>query len=779
MATQGKVVSPGALCTACSKIPPNLFLPGHGVSHELNLSSIADSGSQGCNLCAAFRGGLNRILNISGPKPIENVSVRSEWARSKQASSQGWLAAYDGDQRICRLRFITSYHGDLMVPVDEDPPSIYAREVDFFGTRQSQSQQPSSIDSGRCGLSTASNSDENFSLMNRWLDECLDNHHSCGINGMHIDETGFTLPRRLIDTRGGTLRLVDSSTIPLDPDGSGPSYVTLSHCWGDQSLIPKCTKSNMKQLMTLIDFGSLPRSFQDCITVARKVRIQYVWIDSLCIIQDDADDKNAEVARMALIYSKSICTIVASAAPDSSGGCFVDRVNQQATSPLSVDFSYERIKFTVTIYPYLHDFVDMVSNGPVSTRGWCFQERQLSKRVIYFTEKCIAWECRDAAATEAQPNMASRAWRHKYPNFAMASDRVLDCVPAGASFSQPNWLADEQLRSILLRDNPAFATGGIRLGYKHWMDKWPTIIEEYSPRALSSAYDRLPALGGLASVISGLLTKPLDPRGHAYLAGLFRADLVRQLCWFPDVQDPRSRRKVDVWPPPPREPPACTSKTISDRPSLPSWSWISVEDPVRYYDIDTFFSEADMEQELKEESLGVNGMRYSDLAPQVLESRIDLVVPWYEFGAVSAGRIKISGLALQVEIDEQDFISDISSLVLPKCYAMMRDQKGKHFWSRKRRPIEMVQTTGLIYFDTDPKELPRMTMYCLRLGSKRSLVSSCNPVHVGLVLIKVEDSKLPGGLMVGPWFRRVGMFETWYENRKFLERAMRKEFVII
>lgn len=104
----------------------------------------------------------------------------------------------------------------------------------------------------------------------------------------------------------------------------GP-YVTLSHCWGDFTF-EILTVQNKKQFMEEgIALTRLSKNFQEAIDVARFLDIKYMWIDSLCIIQGDGGDFNAEGDLMDKVYRNSYCNIAAADSRDSRGGLFRDR----------------------------------------------------------------------------------------------------------------------------------------------------------------------------------------------------------------------------------------------------------------------------------------------------------------------------------------------------------------------------------------------------------------------------------------------------------------------
>ncbi|KAK0613663.1 heterokaryon incompatibility protein-domain-containing protein, partial [Immersiella caudata] len=145
-----------------------------------------------------------------------------------------------------------------------------------------------------------------------WVDSCNKSHHKC-----KTARPG--LPKRVLDvgtpTGGGVIRLCRSESAP----SNDKRYVALSHCWGATPL-PKTLTSNVEERREGIEFSHLPRSFQDAVTVTRSIGIRYLWIDSLCIIQDDQTDWQVELSRMADIYNNANLVIAASQAVDSTVG---------------------------------------------------------------------------------------------------------------------------------------------------------------------------------------------------------------------------------------------------------------------------------------------------------------------------------------------------------------------------------------------------------------------------------------------------------------------------
>ena len=144
--------------------------------------------------------------------------------------------------------------------------------------------------------------------MNHWISACAKHHQQCE------DSNAATswLPRRLLEiTQSGgalNLRLIDTTGFP-----GTIQYVALSHMWGDITTSPplRTFKSNYQAMTMDINLDYLPRNFFDAILVCAKLGAHYLWIDSLCIVQDDPDDWARESVAMHLVYRHALCTVVA------------------------------------------------------------------------------------------------------------------------------------------------------------------------------------------------------------------------------------------------------------------------------------------------------------------------------------------------------------------------------------------------------------------------------------------------------------------------------------
>lgn len=170
-------------------------------------------------------------------------------------------------------------------------------------------------------LTGDTSSPESLSRAREWLRLCDESHKLCR---EFLGSGTNSYPARLIDLRpiqsGGLegYRLIETN------GRDKGSYVCLSHCWGPPSkpMPLRTLRSNLSTHLAFIPRKSFPSTFRDAITIATSLGFGYLWIDSLCIIQDSAKDWEAESANMAGIYGGSYLTIAAMSSPDSEGGCF-------------------------------------------------------------------------------------------------------------------------------------------------------------------------------------------------------------------------------------------------------------------------------------------------------------------------------------------------------------------------------------------------------------------------------------------------------------------------
>ncbi|TEY43180.1 hypothetical protein BOTCAL_0376g00120 [Botryotinia calthae] len=301
-----------------------------------------------------------------------------------------------------------------------------------------------------------------FSTANDWLLNCIQKHEACKSN------KHGTLPTRLIFVGEESPRLVFTSDYQ-----ERVRYATLSHSWGSYKPIV-LTSENIDQLTKEISLKILPKTLNDAISITQKLGIDFLWVDTLCIIQNDEDDWQKESALMSSIYGGSVITIAASSARDSSKGCFLKPPNFSGGLRARItDGGHQRVQdFFVT-----KEYDRSTLRAHLGTRAWALQEKMLSPRTIHFGDRGAFWECRSLIASEFFP--AGFPCRFVHP--------------------------------LVCRT-------------REFEGRWPQIVDLYSAANLTYGKDKLPALSGIAKLES-------DHSGDQYLAGMWRRKIEEQLCW--------------------------------------------------------------------------------------------------------------------------------------------------------------------------------------------------------------------------------------------------------
>ena len=246
---------------------------------------------------------------------------------------------------------------------------------------------------GRCIEPTA-NSGNMMKTITGWLDECIQCHQNCQQPAKaHLGQASTTLPARVLDvwpSKGAC-----DNFVKITENFCGP-YVALSHCWGTaRHLVTE--RNSIESHKKGISLQDLPKTFQDAVILTKEIGLRYVWIDSLCIIQDDIKDWINEAAKMADVYQNAYCTIAATGSQGDQEGIFIQR-SKQDVCPLRYSGANNYIAAT-----YIEDDVAAMKElhtSPLSTRAWTLQERLLSRRTLHFTRSRVIWECCSRFETE-------------------------------------------------------------------------------------------------------------------------------------------------------------------------------------------------------------------------------------------------------------------------------------------------------------------------------------------------------------------------------------------
>ncbi|KAK1672359.1 heterokaryon incompatibility protein [Colletotrichum godetiae] len=353
-------------------------------------------------------------------------------------------------------------------------------------------------------LGNRTDSEASRAQMINWMQDCITNHPKC----IRSHSIKSFVPTRVLDvgppdtntgdateTPSSHIRVVDTTKEHI----TGP-YMTLSHCWGTGSFI-RLTETNVNEYTTNgIPWTELQASnanFADAVRVVRTLGMRYIWIDSLCIIQgqEHLQDWSHEAPLMHKVYRNSWCNIAAADSRDHTCGLFRERAAEV------VPVRYESEQPSVTfgdkgwrIFPA--DLWDRDLLGShLYTRGWVFQERMLSPRLLQFTNTQLFWDCATITATESVPAGLPSPLDTK-----SATDR--------------HWRERLQSSALSVRGT----------GEDSLEEFWKSAVAAYTSCNLTFAKDKLAALWGIAKLLR-------DALGEEYAAGLWGINLAEQLAW--------------------------------------------------------------------------------------------------------------------------------------------------------------------------------------------------------------------------------------------------------
>ena len=350
----------------------------------------------------------------------------------------------------------------------------------------------------------------------KWLLDCISTHTLCG-NLRWSSGNPTRLVRILPDFN---LQLVDSlhRHKPLN-------YIALSYCWGiirgkQKSTAGggRTTRNNYERRKQCFSSSELPPTIQDAIILACGLNIDYMWIDSVCIVQDEASDWLHEAGRMHEVYGNAALTLCISSNENAAQPLFQRREAwSYATAPCKLGDQW------LTSLDMSLD--EMRMDSPLSARGWTLQEERLSPRILFWSSQRMYWACSRTTHIEQGSG----------PDVEVSKESLKKAPKPDRPQASP--------QSFLLS-----CRGGQNSTLRA---SWIDIVESYTRRDLTKMQDRLPALSGLASRYHEA------QKDDQYLAGLWRNTIAEDLCW--SVITPRNLQECD---------------NLQDL--LPSWTWASL-----------------------------------------------------------------------------------------------------------------------------------------------------------------------------------------------------------
>jgi hypothetical protein len=369
------------------------------------------------------------------------------------------------------------------------------------------------------------------------IDQCSEGHELCKARFV-ADESRSYLPLRLLDvggSQGDPIKLINGAELKAEL----VTYLALSHCWGGP-IDAKLYKGNLEDMKTT-GVKTLPCNFREAIIVTRGLGERYLWIDSLCIVQDDDQEWEEQSINMGLVYANAKCVLSAAASGNSNGGCFRPRDLFRSDCVLRRRWNRALVVRSQERSDLVRLFKRKIESAPLTKRGWTFQERYLASRILHFGSGVVLFECNKLIASDHDQGKIGQEYSVRQ---VIRSDGRLHAA------EDIDWARRDIRKTKVVRKTVKVATGrnsyksemrdvtvmnpdyprqqatkarlrndSARLGMRGTFDflwryngtnfaeqiefhnSWYEMIEHYSSRNLSRSGDKLMAISGVAYFI--------------------------------------------------------------------------------------------------------------------------------------------------------------------------------------------------------------------------------------------------------------------------------------
>jgi heterokaryon incompatibility protein (HET) len=359
-------------------------------------------------------------------------------------------------------------------------------------------------------------------------------------------------------------------------------------------MLTKCTLSQLKN--GTIPLDKFDPAIRDAILVTRALEITYIWIDALCIFQDDkGKDWNEQSSKMNEIYGGSTLTLVVANSDSVTNGFLKERDLEYIPilwcggqpGELASSEPSARV-FLSPEWDKKHSEI----NGPWSTRGWTMQEGLLPNRLLYFKSSQMIWKCCEERKFERG---VTESLQDVLDETLTYSDDIT--IDSGWIWKLGTFIVFKRLPEYMpiSLNYPLLSAPAFRL--------WYDLIEDYTPRKFKYISDRLVAISGLAQIFGKMI------RSQEYVAGLWKPDMIRGLLWHTEEAKLIPQRSGE--------------RMRAENNTFPSWSWASVG-----YE--------------RVKNSQMHDAHFQTLS-RIEDVKIDVHNPFQPFGALSSRSITITG----------------------------------------------------------------------------------------------------------------------------------------
>ncbi|KAN0098802.1 Heterokaryon incompatibility protein (HET) domain containing protein [Hyaloscypha variabilis] len=379
----------------------------------------------------------------------------------------------------------------------------------------------------------------NFDLARDWFSYCRKSHgHEC--------ERG-PLPQNYQDSYALTFRLIDVSRDCVCDAEASWSYVALSYVWGQAPML-KLVQANKVELYSsgalASDKQAIPQTIRDAILVVKRLGEQYLWVDALCITQDDNVEKSKVIGEMDLIYSRANLTIVAAFGNDASAGLPGLQSGTRMVDPFEARMTFNSHGTSKQLTVARSRPTRIIDDSKWNSRGWTYQEKLFSHRMLLFTEEQVLYWC------------GRNLW---------CEDTVLETDDARVRYE------DTPLYRFRVHNNPsvAFLKQAEESSRISMFEEYANIVSEFCRRDLFFEGDILDAFAGLLRSFRDFHNA--GPHNFEYCFGLPSVCFDLAIQWTPPAGS-RGLRKRNA---------EFRSASGATTP-FPSWSWTGWTGQVHY-----------------------------------------------------------------------------------------------------------------------------------------------------------------------------------------------------
>lgn len=522
------------------------------------------------------------------------------------------------------------------------------------------------------------------------MQQCISRHEHC-----QSAVYNRPLPTRVVDC-----------TNPLEPkivatDGSKGEYIALSYVWGEEQ-IHSTTQTNLEIYQDGIEISTLPQTIKDAIHVTYSLGCRFLWIDSLCILQDSDEDKRQEIANMRRIYSDAYLVVIAANAKKVSDGFL------QARAPTPSQKNDTQLAFQLTgrqigLFNFSLIWKDNSENGedgevydpnvePVNMRGWCFQEYMLAPRALVFTSHTLQYHCRTNIVNVG----------NSYDNSALEINRIPASIFSFASISRHSSSTLPLVRTPL-------STEEWEVTRQAWFDAFIN----YTRRSISSPADKLVAFAAIAETFHKVWPQT------RYVAGLWEDTLFEDLFW--------------------NKPPGIVGAPLP-RPApyrAPSWSWASVDGGVT----------AALKRWTGDGNPKMRGRC------EVLACDVTLADPTFPYGMVTGGTLVIRAALVSALLDPSTEHNYVHAQP-PRTVTMDGSGPSSGSTSNQRSTLDDIVCIGTVWLDSSDDAHLQEVWVAPMMWSR--------PIYTsGLILVPVNlDDKY------AIRYRRIGILRTHAEAKE-------------